>query len=108
MRIKIYLRSKTNSVFAEALFEDGKTTILPGGKVSKDFAEHIRGGKTARSYRNNPEYVNEEGLILRECVFSSPSTASQFVTGRSTNGYETWKVENKKSLGTFLREQGLK
>ena len=108
MKVKIYLKSKVNNAFAEAVYEDGKTTILPGGRICKDFADHIRGGKTARDYRNNPEFVSSEGIVLKECQFSSPSTASQFVTGRSTNGYATWKVDGKKNLGTFLHEQGLR
>ena len=107
MKVKVTLKQRTADVHAEAIYEGEIITVLPGGIISEDFADHIRGGRKAKSFRENPEYV-ENGKILKECVFTSPSTAAQFVTGRSTNGYEAWKVEEKKSLGDFLKEKGLK
>ena len=108
MKIHVTLSSKVYDEMAEAIYEGSIITVLPGGKIRLDFAEHIRGGRKAKSYRDNPEYVDAEGNILKECVFTSPSTAAQFVTGISTNGYEKWKVEPKKSLGEYLEEKGLK
>ncbi len=108
MKIKVYLSKRATDVRAEAIYEGETITVLPGGTISTDFAGHIRGGKKAKTYRENPEFVDTDRKILKECPFTSPSTAAQFVTGRSTNGYEAWKVEKKKSLGTYLKEQGLK
>lgn len=108
MKIKVTLRQRSTEVFAEALYEGETITVLPGGMISKDFADHIRGGKMAKGYRDNPEYVDKSGKIIKKCEFSSPSTAAQFVTGRSTNGYEAWKVEDGKSLGAYLKEKGLR
>lgn len=108
MKIRVFLESIHNEFFAEAYYEDGAITVLPGGYIRKHFASHIRGGKTSRDYRDNPEYVSDDMTILKECSFSSPSTAAQFVTGRSTNGYDAWKVEDKKSLNQFLKELRLK
>lgn len=108
MDIRIYIKQKHSDVNAEAIYQECKTVVLPGGTISKDFAEHIQGGKKAKSYRNNSEYVNEDGVILKKCEFTSPSTAAQFVTGRSTNGYTAWKVGEKKSLGDYLKEKGLR
>ena len=79
-------------------------TVLAGGKMSLDFANHIKGRKTAKAYRDNPEYVDGDGNILKNCEFTSPSTASQFVNGQSTDGYEAWKVEKKLSLGQYLKK----
>jgi len=107
MNVKVTLKQRTTNVHAEAVYEGETITVLPGGIISEDFADHIRGGRKAKSFRENPEYV-KNGKILKECVFTSPSTAAQFVTGRSTNGYEAWKVEERKSLGEFLKEKGLK
>lgn len=108
MKVKVTLKQRTTDVFAEAIYEGATITVLPGGKISKDFADHIRGGKTAKSYRDDTQYVDKNGTILKSCEFTSPSTAAQFVTGRSTNGYEAWKVEEKKSLGDYLKEKGLR
>ena len=108
MKVKVYLAMRATDVKAEAIYEGDTITVLPGGTISADFADHIQGGRKAKSFRNNPEYVDSDRNIIKECVFTSPSTAAQFVTGRSTNGYEAWKVEKKKSLGTYLKEEGLR
>ena len=108
MKINISLKQRDTDVFSEAIYDGETVTVLPGGKISADFAKHIQGGRKAKSFRDNPEYVDSERNIIKDCVFTSPSTAAQFVTGRSTNGYEAWKVEKKKSLGKFLKEKGLR
>lgn len=108
MKIHVALKSLHSDVYAEAIYNGDTITVLPGGKISEDFADHIQGGKKAKSFRDNPEYVDENRTIIKECVFSSPSTAAQFVTGRSINGYSIWKVEKKKTLGKYLEERGLK
>lgn len=108
MRIEVTIKQRSTDVSAKAVYEGETITVLPGGKASQDFADHIRGGKTAKGFRDNREYVDKNRNIIKECTFSSPSTAAQFVTGRSTNGYEAWKVDNKKSLGKYLEEEGLR
>lgn len=108
MKINMTLKQKTGRVNAEAIYQGETVIVLAGGTISEDFAEHIRGGVKAKMYRENKEYVNKDGLIIKNCEFSSPSTAAQFVTGRSINGYASWKVESKKSLGDYLKEKGLR
>ena len=108
MKVKVYLTMRSSDVRAEAIYEGENITVLPGGIISSDFAAHIRGGAKAKAFRDNIEYVDADRKIIKECVFTSPSTAAQFVTGRSTNGYEAWKVEAKKSLGDYLKEKGLR
>lgn len=108
MSILVKLAPRNGSCYAEGIFDNGILIVKKGGKINPDFASHIRGGTSAKKYRENPEYVDGEGNILKDCEFSSPSTAAQFVTGRSTNGYEAWKVEAKKNLGDYLKEKGLR
>ena len=108
MKIKVNISMRSTDVHADAIYEGESITVLPGGTISEDFAAHIKGGTKAKKYRENPEYVGADRTILKACQFTSPSTAAQFVTGRSTNGYEAWKVEKKKNLGAYLKEQGLR
>lgn len=103
--MKLYLKSRGNNFNAVAQFEDGMIVVLPGSTVSLQFASHIRGGKTAKRYRSNPDFVNELGEVLQPCTFKSPSTAAQFVTGTSRNGYLVWKNQNKIPLKKILEEQ---
>ena len=57
--------------------------------------------------RDNPDYV-KNGVVINDCVFKSPSTAAQFITGGSRNGFDTWKVEKGYSLGQFLEDNGIR
>ena len=108
MLIEVKLHTRGEKIFANGKFDGETFTVLAGGKIRTDFADHIRGGKKAKSYRDNREFVDETGNILKDCIFTSPSTAAQFVTGRSTNGYEAWKVDDKTSLGKYMKENGLR
>ena len=108
MEIKVSIRTRSGESYANGIVKEDKFVVLSGGKISKDFAACIRGGRKARSYRGNREFVDENRNIIKDCEFASPSTAAQFVTGRSSNGYEVWKVEKNKSLGKYLEELGLR
>lgn len=109
MEVLIKIKLRNSTVHAQAVYDGKVVTVKAGGMISRDFAEHIKGGKSAKAYRNNSEYVNSGGLIVKDCSFNSPSTAAQFVTGRSTNGYNAWKIEStNQSLGDFLKEQGIR
>ena len=99
---------RNTDIQAEAIYVGDKITVLPGGTISDSFAEYIQGGNVAKSFRENSEYVNMNRKIIKKCIFRSPSTAAQFVTERSVNGYKSWKVERTKNLGTYLKEKGLR
>lgn len=108
MDIKVTIAPRNASCYAEAEYSENAFTVKKGGRINLDFAAHIRGGKIAKKYRNDPAYVGKDGTIIKDCVFTSPSTAAQFVTGRSTNGYDAWKVDSKTNLGKYLSEKGLR
>lgn len=104
MKVEVKLISKKDVYSATAVYEDGMITVKKGGHIQMDFADHIRGGNKAKSFREDKTCVDEEGTILKDCVFSSASTAAQFVTGRSTNGLIAWKVDTKKTLKDYIAE----
>lgn len=108
MEVNISLKTRYGEAFAEAIYNEKSVIVKKGGKISRTFSEHIRGGKMAKSFRNNTEYVSVDGTILKDCIFKSPSIAAQFVTGSSMNGYIAWKVEPNKNLGKYLEEKGLR
>ena len=101
----LFLKSRNGSFCATATYEDGVMTIEPGSKVNLSFAQHIRGGRTSMKYRDDRTFVYREGNVLQPCVFRSPSTAAQFVTGTSRNGYLVWKDRNKTTLKELLKAQ---
>ncbi len=108
MEIKMVINNKSGKFYANAVYDGKLVVVKKGGVVNQNFAESIRGGILSKQYRANRNYVSESFEILKDCTFKSPSTAAQFVTGRSVNGYNAWKVEDGKTLGKYLKENGLR
>jgi len=104
MKVNVYLRSTTTGLFeAEGFYDDGKIVVKKGSKIQTALASHARGGEsTTKAIRENKALVDENGIVLEDCTFPSPSTAANFVTGRSSNGYVAWRVDDKNNLGRFL------
>lgn len=102
MKVKVYLISKSDSYNAVAVYENGKVTVKQGAKLRMPFANHVRGGQTAKKYRENPDFVNENGVTIKNCEFLSPSTAAQFVMGSSVNGWKAWHVDKKTTLKQYV------
>lgn len=92
---------------ASATYEDGKVLIHKGSQLNYPDANGFKINNIALAIRENQEYV-KDGVVVKDCVFDSPSTAAQFITGGSRNGYDTWKVEKKISLGDFLEKKGIR
>lgn len=102
MKTKVILRSRDNLYYAEGVYVDGKLTVNKGSK--------IRLGETYKKcvdlvieYRNDRTKVDSHGNVLENIEFRSPSTAAQFVTGSSTNGYIRWRTENM-NLKSFIEK----
>lgn len=99
--MKVYLEKKRSGVYAEGEFDlDTKTlTVLKGSRVSEtiSYSEKFRGASTIEKNRIGNV---ENGVLVKDVIFKSASTAANFVSGSSTNGLVAWK----NSDGTPLRE----
>lgn len=102
MSIEVYLASKDKSYDAKGTYSEGIFVVKKGSKIRLDFAKHIRGGKKAKSYREDPKVVDNDGNALKDFEFGSSSTAAQFVTGRSTNGFVAWRVDKHINRKRFV------
>lgn len=102
MKVKVFIESRASDYHAQGVFEDGKLTVIKGSKVRLQYASNFKIARAVNLYREDPKCVNEEGIVLRDCTFSSPSTAAQFITGVITNGYQKWRVKDKMSLSDYL------
>ena len=102
--MKVILKSKRNTHYAEAIYTDGKITVLKGSKICKYVPPYMeRKAMPIYALRNNQDIVNEEGVVLQNVEFNSPTSAAIFVTGRSVNGYISWRPEDKVSLKEYLK-----
>lgn len=100
MKVFISMRTRDGSAYAEGIYSEENTIVKAGGKISSVF----RGKAFIGALRLNREYVDAERNIIKDCVFSSPSAAAEFVNGNISNGFRVWKV-NGKNLGTYLSKE---
>ena len=100
--IKVFLRSKNYN--ATGVLKDGKLIVKKGSVISKCFKTNYAYSKKVKKYRDSAEYVDERFVVLQDIEFSSPSTASQFVLGYSSNGWKTWRLENREYLIVYKEE----
>ena len=105
MKVEIIIRGRGYE--AKATYHDGKVLVHKGSGLKFTDADGFKHNEQAFSMRENPEYV-KDGIVIKECEFDSPSTAAQFITGGSRNGYDTWKIRKGYTLGEFLQDEGIR
>lgn len=108
MKIMVFSKTRDGVANAKGCYEGECTIVFAGSKVRASLAKSVKGGYVVRNYLNDRQYVSENGVVLQDCVFSSPSLAAMFVTGCTSNGYRVWKTEDGKNLGVYLKENNLR
>ncbi len=101
----VYLKHKTGMFDATGEY-DIKTNALvlkSGSLVSEDihYSETFRGARTIEKQRK--QYLVDR-VVQDDLVFKSPSTAANFVTGRSCNGMIMWKTKEGKNIKNLISE----
>jgi len=104
--MKVFLKKFKGTVSAEGEYneKDNSLVVRAGAILSKDVArsEKFRGTKSIEAKRASVSIKN--GVLMEDVAFRSPSTAGNFVTGRSTDGLTAWKDENGKPLKIYRSE----
>ena len=103
--MKVYIKSKKNNIDAVGDFNINtrELIVLKNSKVSDNIAhsERFRGSKSIERQRNGKL---KDNILLENVLFKSPSTAANFVTGRSTNGLIAWKNKDGKTIKELVNE----
>jgi hypothetical protein len=107
------LRDAKSGVSARAQQIDGEFTVLAGSTVVAEWSRTGGAESTRKSYAAYREQharlvadgvitiQNGVGLISRDHVFSSPSTAGAVVVGRSCNGRKEWVSTDGQTFGVW-------
>ncbi len=79
---------------------DGRQTaegfvVLAGSHIAKEESESIP--QSIRD-RRKAAPIDQDGILLEDMLFSSPSYAAKFVIGKSENGLTRWKTADGRSL----------
>lgn len=101
--MRLYLKRKRVNIEAVAEYdpETGTFTVLKGSTVSNTVAHtaKFRGADSVEKYRKD---TIKNGVVTKNVVFKSASTAANYVTGVSTNGLISWKNEKGLTLKELL------
>lgn len=106
--LELRITINRNKCSATAVYLGEAVTIMKGSVINMDPSPYAR-ERLVKEYREDRVVVSDKGVLLRDCTFPSVSAAARFVTGRSENGYDAWKVEGDDTkLGDWLIKAGLR
>lgn len=101
MRLFLNSRKGTHSAIAE--YDKDEIVVLEGSKINMKLV-YPKMPSHIKEMREDRSVVSSDGKVLTNVVFDTPTSAAQFVTGRSANGYIVWRPDNKMSLKQYLEE----
>jgi len=97
IQIQVLMRSDKVGYFAHGIFDGRGVTVLKGSKISDAARRTI----TDRQFSMRQFSVDESGRTKEDLYFKSPSAASNFVCGRSSNGWVEWVTPAGEKLIVF-------
>lgn len=88
---------KRSGANAQARLTSEGLVVLAGSLIRKNTVPSCP--YYAKSFReDNKDYIDENGALQKDILFKTPSGASDFVLGASTNGTIEWKTGDGKTL----------
>lgn len=102
------LKAHSKGVTATCVYSEGiGYTLKAGSEISPDITATCPASVPKRRAQEQ-NFIDENNVLTKDLVFSSPSAASAFVFGRSSNGKYDWKNKNSIRLGELLKNQSSK
>lgn len=105
--VKCFITRNSN---ATGLFNltDQSLTVLKGSKVNPRHVDKINDANRKKRNKQLADYteeVNGERVVIKDVVFDTPSGASQFCVGGSSNGWTEWKDEEHRELKYYRKDK---
>ncbi len=100
MKLELHTVSRDRLFDAKAKYEDGKVKVLKGSRINLGFSKAFKPSDIVKNAINDRDLVGEDGVLKKDIIFDSLSTAATFVAGRISNGMITWKTPD----GKYVRE----
>lgn len=101
-----FIRTKNHSVDARMVRTVEGYVVLKGSKIRESDTKSTPPWTKKRRAQLVSEGTIQNGVFMRDELFSSPSGASDIVTGNSTSGNRMWKTESGVTLGEILEQEG--
>ncbi len=102
--MKFYLKNRKNTYDAVAEYnDDTKVFVVLKGSCVSDTVAHSPTFHGARSVEKRRELFVKNRVVKDDVPFKSPSTAANFITGRSSDGCSLWKDKTGHSFKEVVR-----
>lgn len=97
---------KNRGCNARGIYDESGFTVLEGSYLSKDTVPSFGWKEKRDQFIKDFTSVDGNNIVLdSDQTFSSPSTAADFCTGRSMNGWTSWKDKNGQTLDEVYRKK---
>lgn len=95
--------AKELGIKARGAFKNNVFTIQKGSIVRKDCVTSFKQKAERAKWIAQYARTNKDGYpeLIKDYAASSPSKASSYVLGRTSNGWEEWKTEDGKKLSNI-------
>lgn len=101
------LHTTRNGITAFGIYDSEKFDVLEGSQINIDKPAHLQKYNRQREELISQQFiVNIDGKYILKVTldFKTPSGASDFVLGGSTNGWVEWKNKDGKTLDELYRK----
>lgn len=100
-----YIKTKNDSVDAKMVRTIEGYVVLKGSKIRESDTKSTPSWAKKKRAQLMADGTIKDGVFMRDELFSSPSGASDLVTGNSTSGNKMWKTETGETLGEVLEKE---
>lgn len=101
------LHTTRNGITAFGIYDGEKFDVLEGSQINVDKPAHLqRYNRQRKELLSQQSIINVDGKYILKVTldFKTPSGASDFVLGGSTNGWIEWKNKDGKTLDELYRK----
>lgn len=99
------IKTKNNSVDARMIRTVEGYVVLKGSKIRENDTKSTPSWAKKKRAQLISDGTIKDGIFMRDELFSSPSGASDLVTGNSTSGNRMWKTETGVTLGEIIEQE---
>lgn len=104
MKLLLKNRNSSYSAVCDYDLKTKKTKILKGSTVSKNVSNSDQFRSRNTIIKTRQKYV-VDGVVMDDVIFNSLSSAANFITGTSTNGFLAWKNNEGESYRSLQGEK---
>ena len=96
-----------NGILAYGVYDGDKFQVLEGSQINMAKPANLEKYNRQRlELKSNGDIITKNGIYILQITleFNTPSGASDFILGGSTNGWVEWKNKDGKTLDEIFRK----